>query len=647
MDLEAMLRVLPRTCPLRLRRHTAIVDGLLLLFGYNIVDGLLSPSWTKPFSTVVLVMALPFAYVLVFEGILGTTPARWFRNLWLADAAGGRPAVWKRVARATLKLAIFFSPTMILSAVLFIVSSAARSLEAMDAGWLLSLIALVVGPLLGYGAVYLRLSGMAQGWTVHDLLTGVQLVERRKTEASPQAVPLERADVAIPPRAGESRTDTVDQYDMVALLGSGGMGAVYHARDRTLHRDVAIKTLAGHLLSDDVQIGRFRREARLAAQIDHPHVARVYGAGRWGESPYIAMEFIDGENLQKIVDQRGPLKIESAWRYCIEAAEALCEADRHQIVHRDIKPSNLMVTRQGTLKVTDFGISRTVEGDMSVTKTGTILGTPWYMSPEQAMGKEVDRRSDIYSLGMTLYFLVSGRPAFQGSNPMEVLAQQVADEPPSLEGRLLGMTPERWAILRRMIAKDKADRHADYAKLLSDLRREQPGAAKFAPLTARLGAEIANLAPWLFFVVLGLLAVTLFTGLRTTPPSTLDNLDILLWVWLAACGLVFVFMYIWGVGRYGKTLGKHALKLRVTKTDGQRVGYMRATLRFIIAYPIMLIYAPAVSHLVPDRIESLCFWCNVGLLLLSAVLARFHPQRRMLHDLAAGTIVVRLPEDTT
>lgn len=600
-------------------------------------------------STYIL-MAVPILYVLVFESIAGWTIVRRLSGLHLTDFAGDRATIGRRVARVFLKFFVFLAPFFPLIAIPW-------GVQAYVGIWRWGLFGMAFNLLafaLAIATVYVRYPSMALGMTLHDFLSGVILVER---QTATTAVPLpstlgQAADLTAAP-LGQC-TGSVDQYDVFDRLGSGGMGTVYRARDRSLGREVALKTLAEHLIGDEVQLQRFEREARLAAQLSHPHMAKVFGAGRWGKSPYIAMELIDGENLQQCVERDGPLKLDVAWRYSLQAAGALREADRHQIVHRDIKPSNMMVTKAGSLKITDFGISRTVDSEMHVTKTGTILGTPWYMSPEQAMGKEVDRRSDIYSLGMTMYFLLTGRPAFSGSNPMEVLAQQVADEAPSLEGKVPGLTERQAEILHRMIAKKKENRHADYDSLQNELRREQPGAAAYAGMVARLTAELMNGA----VLVLSFICVTIpmFIMIDTWGREYSRVFDLLVPSAFLSSLIAFLLMYVWGVGRWGKTLGKHWMKLRVTRPDGQRVGYLRAALRLLLAYPwfitFMAILIASVASVFDEVaagalltvVHRAILGCNVVVLAFSALFAWRHPQRRMLHDLVTDTIVVRIPE---
>jgi len=410
--------------------------------------------------------------------------------------------------------------------------------------------------------------------------------------------------------------------------------------------------LADHLVSDPSLLERFQREARLAAKISHVHVAKVYGNGIWNSSPYITMELIEGRNLQEIVENEGRLPIAAAWRYITQAAEALRAADQNGVVHRDIKPSNLMISQDDQVKVTDFGISRQTTVDVSITQTGTILGTPTYMAPEQAMGKHVDCRSDIYALGMTLYYALSGKPPFTGSNALEILAQQMSETPPSLIPEIANLTPSQEDVVQRMFAKKPEDRYQDYDALLADLRRHAPGASRLAPPSKRLAAEFCNVFCLLVLFVLAVVSFTVFfLANRDATGDTSSELEgrFIGWVMLGLPSS-FVALYVIGIGRWGVTPGKRLLGLRVTRTNGERVGYLRSLLRFATAFPIfawealkMMVnsWGPTATFLDMALIWQTVCWLNLTLLVVSFVMLWRHPRRRTLHDLAAGTVVVR------
>ncbi|HEU0035147.1 MAG TPA: serine/threonine-protein kinase, partial [Kofleriaceae bacterium] len=217
--------------------------------------------------------------------------------------------------------------------------------------------------------------------------------------------------------------DTVGRYELVEEIGEGGMATVYRARDRELRREVAIKVLFPHLAKRAEVVRRFHREARAAAGLEHPNILRIYDVGGGeGDPPYIVMELIRGRTLLQEIEQRGAILAEVA--ACIGAllADALAAAHAAGIIHRDIKPSNVLIAPGGRLLLADFGVARLETEDSLVTKTGALLGTPAYMSPEQASGDTATAKSDLYSLGATLYQLATGSLPYTGSTA-RVIAQ--------------------------------------------------------------------------------------------------------------------------------------------------------------------------------------------------------------------------------
>src|SRR5262245_4896576 len=218
-------------------------------------------------------------------------------------------------------------------------------------------------------------------------------------------------------------------YEVVAALGAGGMGEVYRARDIRLGRDVAIKLLPEAFAADPDRLRRFEQEARAIAALNHPNICQLHDVG----PGYLVLEYVDGEPLQ------GRMPVDSAVRIAIQVASALEAAHRRGILHRDLKPANILVTRDGTAKLLDFGVAKllasSVSGPDDVTRTidGAVLGTPAYMSPEQAEGKPLDARSDIFSFGSVLYEMLSGTRAFTGHTTAQVVSAILRDEPPPLD----------------------------------------------------------------------------------------------------------------------------------------------------------------------------------------------------------------------
>jgi serine/threonine protein kinase len=220
---------------------------------------------------------------------------------------------------------------------------------------------------------------------------------------------------------------TISHYKIVEKLGEGGMGVVYRADDTKLNRTVALKFLSSQALSNPEAKSRFITEARAAAALDHPNICSVHGIEDVDGRMFIAMQYVDGESLNEKTG-RGPLRLPQALSLGIDIARGLQEAHENGIVHRDIKSANVMITGKGQAKITDFGLAKLI-GSTGITKTGTILGTAAYMSPEQLTGETADHRSDIWSLGVILYEMLTGRLPFGGDHEQAVAYQIMHEEP--------------------------------------------------------------------------------------------------------------------------------------------------------------------------------------------------------------------------
>jgi serine/threonine protein kinase len=209
------------------------------------------------------------------------------------------------------------------------------------------------------------------------------------------------------------------KYRIIEELGRGGMGRVYRAFDREVEECVALKLIKPEIAADKNTIRRFRNELKMARKISHKNVCRMFDLNREGETYFITMEYVPGEDLKSSLRRMGLLGVEKAVFIAKQVGEGLAEAHRLGIVHRDLKPQNIMIDKEGNARIMDFGIARSIEAK-GVTNSGSLIGTPEYMSPEQVEGKEADSRSDIYSLGAILYELVTGRVPFEGNTPMSV-----------------------------------------------------------------------------------------------------------------------------------------------------------------------------------------------------------------------------------
>jgi len=278
--------------------------------------------------------------------------------------------------------------------------------------------------------------------------------------------------------------EKVQHYEIIELIGKGGMGEVYLARDAILDRKVALKFLLDELEGDPRTHDRFVREAKSAAALDHPFICKIYETGEWRGKAFIAMEYIEGQTLQDRIEQE-PVSLKDSIRITLEIAEALENAHKAGIVHRDLKPANIMITSQGHTKVMDFGLakrvlpgggaaelSRTLT-QASITERGSIAGTISYMSPEQARGESVDTRSDIFSLGIILYEMLSGKHPFSKPSPIETLTSILRDAIPPTHITPKSINPVLNPILRQALAKNPAERYQSITDFAADLRKAQ------------------------------------------------------------------------------------------------------------------------------------------------------------------------------
>ena len=326
----------------------------------------------------------------------------------------------------------------------------------------------------------------------------------------------------------------IGPYEIVAAIGAGGMGEVYRARDTRLGRDVAIKVLSGQFSSDAERLMRFEREARTLASLNHPNIAQIFGTEREADVHALAMEFVDGEDLSHIL-ARGALRLEDASSIARQIAEALEAAHEHGVIHRDLKPANVKVRADGTVKVLDFGLAKTIDATDSgmtnhptltspaMTQVGVILGTAAYMSPEQAKGKAIDRGSDLWAFGAVFYEMLCGRAAFAGETVTDVLAAIVTREP-DWSALPASTPPGIRRLLRRCLERDRRRRLADAgeARFQLDEARSEP-----EPAVGRRGGLVRAAVPWAIAAVLGLAVVVLATRVGPQPATvtTRYNLD--------------------------------------------------------------------------------------------------------------------------
>jgi eukaryotic-like serine/threonine-protein kinase len=263
------------------------------------------------------------------------------------------------------------------------------------------------------------------------------------------------------------------RYRIVRKLGAGGMADVYLAEDQELGRRVAIKILNDRHAADDSFIERFRREAKNAAGLSHPNIVSIYDRGEAEGTYYIAMEFLDGRSLKELIVGRGPAPIKVAIDYARQILAALGAAHRHGIVHRDIKPHNVLVGPEGRLKVTDFGIARS--GASQMTEVGSIIGTAQYLSPEQARGAPVDQTSDLYSVGVVLYEMLTGQVPFTGETPLEIAMKHLSEVPKPPSELRPEIPHDLDSVVLRALAKDQSERYQSAEEMDADLARVAQG----------------------------------------------------------------------------------------------------------------------------------------------------------------------------
>jgi len=260
----------------------------------------------------------------------------------------------------------------------------------------------------------------------------------------------------------------VGHYRIVEKIGSGGMGDVYLAEDTKLNRRVALKFLSPHLCQDEACRQRFEREAQAAAKLDHPNIVTVYEVGEFQGRPFFAMQHVAGQSLRELIKAK-ELPIERVTELAIQICEGLHKAHQSGIVHRDVKPANILIDADGRAKILDFGLA-SVAGTDHLTKTGSTLGTIGYMSPEQAKGEEVDQRSDIFSLGVVLYEMITSKSPFKTDNDAATLRNITETEPEPLARYKSGVDAELQRIISKALQKDRALRYQHTDELSADLK---------------------------------------------------------------------------------------------------------------------------------------------------------------------------------
>jgi uncharacterized RDD family membrane protein YckC len=433
-----------------------------------------------------------------------------------------------------------------------------------------------------------------------------------------------------------------DHFDVDKPLGSGGMGAVYLGRDRSLDRRVAIKVLPPEVAAEEERQERFLREARAQARLNSPNVVHIYYIGHTPaleesgqRSLFFAMELVDGGDLESVIDQGEKLEPERGRQLMIQVARGLRDAQEAGIIHRDIKPSNLLLDKSGTVKIADFGVAKPLGGtDSKITRDGAVVGSPLYMAPEQARGDDVDHRADMYAVGCTFHHLLSGTAPFDGKTPLAVISKHMTEAPPALRDKTPSVPKALAAVVDRCMAKDPEARFASYDDLIAALEAAAPETIRYGGFWTR-GAAVA----------IDVVIASLVIGILGVP------------------GLILHLVYVTAVHAiWGQTLGKYLMNLKVRRWDGHALGWGRSAVRtiasmwlpFFAGLVILLTQgrgglATAVRQIQLTNLEAfqglvlavLLGNALLGLLYVGGLaLAAFHPQKRAAHDLIVGSEVV-------
>jgi len=305
----------------------------------------------------------------------------------------------------------------------------------------------------------------------------------------------------------------LDRYELEELVGTGGMSSVYRAHDRLLDRTVALKVLHEHHLQDPEYVERFRREARSVAVLSHPNIVTVIDRGEHEGHQFIVFEYVDGQNLKRLIENRRPVPVDTALHLATQIAHGLSFAHRNGLVHRDVKPQNVLLNGDGRAKVTDFGIARSLDVKHGMTQTGTVLGTSDYIAPEQAQGKEIGEHTDVYSLGAVLYELLTGEVPYPGENFVAVAMRHINDPPPSVREKRPEVPERIDEAVQRAMAKNPADRFqsmADFGRELEacmSTTEENTQIIAPSPPSGR-ATQRRRVSPWpLVLLLLGLIAI--------------------------------------------------------------------------------------------------------------------------------------------
>ncbi|HMF18618.1 MAG TPA: protein kinase [Gemmataceae bacterium] len=435
---------------------------------------------------------------------------------------------------------------------------------------------------------------------------------------------------------------TLGGYTLMRELGSGGMGAVYEAEETASGRRVAVKLITPEFAGAGDAVDRFRQEGRIASMVAHPRCVFVLSVDEEAGQPYIVMELMPGSTLKDLVDRQGPLAPEDAIAKILDVIEGLQAAHRLEVIHRDVKPSNCFLEPDGRVKVGDFGLAKSLVKDAHLTKTGAFVGTPHFASPEQIKSEPIDQQTDVYSVAATLYYLLTGKPPFWGSDSAATLARIVSDPAPPLRSLRPELSPALEQVVLRGLDRDRKIRWPDLESFRQALVALVPERLSLAGLGLRFGAFVVDLA------LLLLVSVSVQTVLTALFASSLQVRLLGRAVDLCVFLLYFTILeHVWGC-----SLGKGMLGLRVCTTrwidpPGWPAAFVRTAI-FCCLIPLGALVSALVLALVPGnlavgQIDILltCGWAALGLAILGLSMRRSDIYQG-LHEVASATRVVQL-----
>jgi len=429
-------------------------------------------------------------------------------------------------------------------------------------------------------------------------------------------------------------------YRIIRVLGKGGMGAVYEAEQKDSGRRVALKIL-GQTLETPESRGRFLREGRLAASVRHPNVVGIIAAEEIEKTAVISMELLQDGSLSDRVGKEGPMSVPAAVDAILQIIDGLEAAQSAGVLHRDVKPSNCFISAEGVVKVGDFGLSVSPDSQLehNLTQSGVIMGTPAYASPEQMRGEEVDLRSDIYSTGGTLYYLLTGQTPYDADSLAALISAVLTSKPPDPRSIHKNVPAALSRVVMRSMAKDRGQRHGSYASLRAALEPFRSA----APRPGRLGLRVvAGLIDGSIVFIPQFVLESRNAGVWPANPGWQP-----FWAWTACVAWALAYFASMET-RWGSTFGKMLCGLRVARNDGGPPGISRALLRSLV-YQLPWIAPPLLTAL-GNAWGISALGMGIGPALLIALVATMRRRNgfAMLHDLISGTRVVALPaEDST